>query len=339
MHLRARAPLRISFAGGGTDVAPFPQQEGGLVLSATIDRYAFGALNPREDGVISIESANFGVSVDVQPGAPLHLDERLGLIKTAISKVGDRHAGGYDLFLHSNAPPGSGLGSSSTTMVALVGLLRDYHGIPMVDYEVAALAHHLERDELSIQGGMQDHYAATFGGFNFIEFDADRVVVNPLRVKEDTVAELEHNCLLVYTGQTRASTQIIEDQTSRLVSGSSDTLTGLRMQKTLAAEMKNALVRGELRKFGEMLDTAWQHKKLLSPKISNDFIDEAYDIARKAGAIGGKVTGAGGGGYMLFYCEFRKQHRVAEALTAFGAEPTEFGFTTQGLTTWTASHG
>jgi D-glycero-alpha-D-manno-heptose-7-phosphate kinase len=329
--IRAKTPLRVSFAGGGTDVPPFPATEGGLVLSATINRYAYGALRPREDSQIGVESVDFGMSVSYGLGDELIFDGKLDLVKAAIRKLG---RGGYDLFLHSNAPPGSGLGSSSAVMVALIGLLREYHREPFTDYETAQLAFQLEREDLGIKGGLQDQYAATFGGFNFIEFEADRVIVNPLRISPDVVHELEHNMLLCYTGKTRASDHIIEDQTKRWESGDERALEGLRAGKALAIEMKNALLQRRLNDFGDLLGSAWEQKKKMSPRIANEFIDEAYDAARRQGALGGKVTGAGGGGYMLFYSPFQRKHRVANALIELGGAVTEFEFTAQGLTTW-----
>src|SRR3954447_16526423 len=236
MNIRARAPLRISFAGGGTDVPPFPAQEGGVVLNATIDRYACGMLRPRRDRRIRIESADFGVSLSYGVDDTPIFDGKLDLVKAAIRELGDRSATGYDLFMHANAPPGSGLGSSSTVMVALIGLLKEFHNLPLTDYEIAGLAHRIERTDLGMLGGMQDQYAATFGGFNYIEFDADRVIVNPLRIPAEVIHELEHNMLLCYTGATRRSDGIIEDQTRRLESGG-ETLAALRRQKDLAVDM------------------------------------------------------------------------------------------------------
>jgi len=332
---RAKAPLRLSFAGGGTDVPPFPQQEGGLVLSATINRYAYGALAPRSDGTIGVESVDFGLRVDYGVEDDFAFDGKLDLVKAALRDFG--HPGeerGFDLFLHANAPPGSGLGSSSAVMVTLIGLLKEYQSLPLTDYEIAELAFRLERHDLGIKGGYQDQYAATFGGFNFIELEGERVIVNPLRIPADVMHELEHNMLLAYTGTTRQSHGIIDDQTSRFESGDADTLAGLRMQKELAVEMKNALLQRRLTEFGGLLGTAWEQKKRLSPKIATPFIDEAYAEACANGALGGKVTGAGGGGYMLFFCPFEKKHRVAEALIRMGCGVTEFEFTHDGLTTW-----
>jgi D-glycero-alpha-D-manno-heptose-7-phosphate kinase len=333
--VRAKAPLRVSFAGGGTDVAPFPETEGGLVLSATVDRYAYGSLRTRDDGTISIESVDFGLSLDFPATEDPRFDGRLDLVKAAIRRLSMDETGGYDLVLRSNAPPGSGLGSSSTMMVALVGLLREYYSLPLSEYELAHLAWEIERNDLAIVGGLQDHYAATFGGFNFIEF-GDRVIVNPLRVRDSIVNELELNLLLCYTGSTRESANIIADQTARVTGQDASALEGLRAQKDLAVAMKAALLRGELDHFGELLGLAWGEKKKMSPLISTSLIDEAYELAIKTGATGGKVTGAGGGGYILFYCDFTRKHRVAEALEKLGATVSEFSFERRGLTTWRA---
>jgi D-glycero-alpha-D-manno-heptose-7-phosphate kinase len=336
--IRAKAPLRISFAGGGTDVPPFPAEEGGQVLNATINRYAYAALRPRSDKRISIESLDFGLSMNFGLESPMLFDGKLDLVKAAIRRLGNGAKSGYDLFLHSNAPPGSGLGSSSAVMVALIGILKEHLQLPLSEYEVADLAHSVERGDLGLKGGMQDQYAATFGGFNFIEFYGDRVIVNPLRVSQDTINELQANMLLCYTGRTRPSDRIIDDQTARFQKGQEDALAGLRMQKEVAVQMKNALLTGRLREFGELLGTAWEYKKRLSPKISKPFIDEAYEEALKQGALGGKVTGAGGGGYMVFYCDFQRRHKVAEALIKHGVTVTDFSFDGNGLTTWRAHH-
>ncbi|MDP9432729.1 MAG: GHMP kinase [Actinomycetota bacterium] len=335
MVVRAKAPLRVSFAGGGTDVSPFPETEGGCVLSATIDRYAYGSLQPRDDGSIRIESVDFGMSLDFAATDGPVLDGKLDLVKAAIRKLGSGELNGYDLVLRSNAPPGSGLGSSSTMMVALVGLLQEHYGLPLSEYEIARLAFIIEREDLGIRGGLQDHYAATFGGFNFIEF-GERVIVNPLRIRDSVVNELQLNLLLCYTGVTRESANIIADQTSRVETKEQDVLEGLRAQKELAVTMKTALLRGELNEFGSLLGEAWHQKKRMSPMISTGHIEDAYEVALKAGALGGKVTGAGGGGYILFYVDFANKHRVAEALESFGATVTEFSFEPKGLTTWRA---
>jgi len=332
MLIRSKAPLRISFAGGGTDVPPFQEQEGGCVLNATINKYAYGTLRPRNDHRIQIASVDFGILLNCDADSLVY-DGKLDLIKAAIHKFGYSNSG-FGLFLESDAPPGSGLGSSSSMMVTLVGLLKEYRGLPLTDYEIAHRAYVIERRELGIRGGLQDQYAASFGGFNFMEFYRDRVIVNPLRISQHTINELEHNLFLCYTGQTRLSDRIIEDQTTRYTQKEEDTLQGLREQKTLAVEMKNALLQHRFNTFGELLHQAWLSKKRMSPKISSPTIDGFYEAARKQGALGGKIMGAGGGGYMLFYCPFELKHKVAHTLQRMGATPSEFGFAPNGLQTW-----
>ena len=334
MLIRAKAPLRISFAGGGTDVPPYPKKEGGCVLNATINKYAYGTLLPRKDRQIKIESLDFGISVNYDVDEDLVYDGKLDLVKAAIKRLGGQDSTGFDLFLHSDAPPGTGLGSSSTVLVALVGLLKEFKNMPLTNYEIANLAYIIERKELGIKGGLQDQYAATFGGFNFIEFLEDRVIVNPLRINQDVLNELEHNLLLCYTGKTRLSAKIIDDQVRRYENGEEETLQAMRKLKEIAIEMKNALLRRRLDEFGELLHTAWENKKRMSDRISNPEIEKMYEEARKAGAVGGKITGAGGGGYMLLYCRFEKKHKVAERLKRMGASITEFAFDQYGLQTW-----
>jgi D-glycero-alpha-D-manno-heptose-7-phosphate kinase len=287
------------------------------------------------DDQVSIESVDFGVTLDFPVSEEPVLDGQLDLIKAAIRRLRREDLGGYDLTLRSNTPPGSGLGSSSTMMVALVGLLIEFYGLPLDQYEVADLAHAIERQDLKIRGGYQDHYAAAFGGFNFIEF-GERVIVNPLRIPEETISELEFSLLLCFTGVTRESANIIADQTGRVIAAEGDTLAGLRAQKELAVAMKSALLRGKLGEFGELLGAAWQAKQKLSPMIATSRIEQAFETALANGAISGKVTGAGGGGYILFFCDFRKKHNVASALEKIGVIPAEFSFEPRGMTTWRA---
>ena len=333
--IRTRAPLRISFAGGGTDVPPFPSLEGGCVLSATIDRFAYGSLEPRADRMVTVESVDFKTNAEMSLDEEILCDGNLDLIKAAVRRFGSQGTSGYDLVLRSNAPPGSGLGASSTMMVALTGLLARHYGKSLSDYDAAHLAHAIERYDLSIAGGMQDHYAATFGGFNFIEF-TDRVIVNPLRIRDDIAHELEFSLLLCFTGITRNSAWVIEDQTRRAQDHTTDTIEGLRAQKELAVAMKSALLTGALRDFGALLGEAWTQKKRMSPLISNSRIDELYDLALRKGALGGKITGAGGGGYILLFCDFAQKHHVIEALELAGAGVSEFTFSNKGMMTWTA---
>lgn len=337
--LRARAPLRVSFAGGGTDVEPFPRTEGGAVLSATIGSFAYATLRPRVDGQITVESHDYGTSIGYEVGAPFVLDGQLDLPKAAIARImardGAMPSDGFDLFLHTNAPPGSGLGSSSAVMVAVIDLVARHCGLDLGPHEIAEMAFRLEREDLAIPGGYQDQYAAAFGGFNFMEFRRDgQVVVNPLRVRQDTVHELEHNMLLAYTGRTRVSDHIIEHQVSRYRSGNEDAMAGLRAQRDLADAMRVALLRGRVDEVGHLLGEAWREKQRMSSRITTPLIGEAVELALSRGALGGKVTGAGGGGHMIFICEFEKRHLVADELIRLGLSVSEFTFTKHGVTTW-----
>jgi D-glycero-alpha-D-manno-heptose-7-phosphate kinase len=315
-------------------VPPFPQQEGGRVLSTTINRFAYCTLRPRSDRQIVIHSLDFGMSETYSDESRLVYDGKLDLVKAAILKIGTGASTGFDLFLQSDAPPGSGLGASSAMMVALVGVLKEFKGLPLTDYEVAELACVLERKELGIAGGLQDQYAAAFGGFNYIEFLGDRVVVNPLKISPDVINELQYNLLLSYTGKVRLSGHIIEDQINRYERGESASLEALRSIKELTVEMKNALLLRRLSRFAELLHEEWEQKKRMSDRISSPELDHLYDVARRHGAIGGKITGAGGGGYMLLYCDFERKPLVAEKLKELGSAITDFAIEPLGLQTW-----
>jgi len=292
MTIRAKAPLRISFAGGGSDVPPFPEREGGCVLNATINSFAWGSLRPRDDGQIGIESVDLQTSLRFTVESDLAFDGQLDLVKAAIVRLGARDSRGFDIFLHSDAPPGTGLGSSSALMVALVGLVQEFKNFAFTSYDLARVAYEIEREDLAIRGGFQDQYAASFGGFNFIEFHGDRIIVNPLRISREIINELEHNLLLCYTGSPRRSDRIIEDQMVRYERQEPKTVQALRDQKQLAVDMKNALLQHRLEDFGNLLHRAWESKKDLSPKISTGPADAMYAAARAEGALGGKMTAA-----------------------------------------------
>ena len=333
--IRSKAPLRISFSGGGTDVPPYPTLEGGCVLSATISRYAYGSLRLRRDSQIRIHSADFGVTLTYDAQDKLEYDGRLDLIKATINRFVNGDIGGFDLFLETGVPPGSGLGASSAVVVCLVGLLNEVYHLRLTDHQIAEMAYHIEREELGIEGGMQDQYSATFGGMNFIEFFGNHVVVNPLRVKPEAADELEHNLVLCYTGTSRLSSGIIKDQVMRYSEGSS--LESLRHLKELTVKMKRYLLQGDLAAFGEVLHEEWTWKKRLSEKITNSNIDGIYERAREAGAIGGKITGAGGGGYLLLYCPFEARHYVAGVMQDGGVTVSDFSFSREGLEVWTVN--
>jgi len=333
MIVRSRAPLRISFAGGGTDVPPYPQERGGAVLSVTINKYAYASLLPTDEDAITVQSLDYDVVAKYHTAEDLAYNGELDLVKATIRRLAvEKH--GLRLFLHSDAPPGSGLGSSSTLVVALVGLFRHWLRQPLTDYQIAELAYQIERVDLGIKGGMQDQYAATFGGVNFIEFYDKAVIVNPLRVSPDRLNELEYCLLLCYTGQSRLSAHIVERQTESYIQKKEAVVRALEAQKEMAIQMKNALLQGRLDDFGDLLHQAWQSKKQLDPAITTPQIDEMYTAARQAGAIGGKILGAGGGGYLLLYCPFDRKHVVAATLERLGGQVVDFGFDWRGLQTW-----
>ena len=331
-YYRARAPLRLSFCGGGTDVSPYPEEHGGMVLSATINQYAYASLRPRRDSRVTLASLDYDVVAKYDHPRRMKFDGNLDLIKAVVRSF--RVGRGADMWVHSDAPPGSGLGSSSTLVVALIGVIAEWLGRPLSSYEVAELAYTIERVDMKLAGGRQDQYAASFGGFNFIEFHRDSTLVNPLRIRPEVIAELEYRLLLCYMGQTRQSAQIIERQVESYREGKSKTVEALHRLKAETLEMKRALLVGDVDAMGELLHQAWENKKRLDHAISNSKIDELYQLARKEGAIGGKMPGAGGGGYFLLLTRFDRKHRVAAALEKHGGQVVPFQFERRGLLTW-----
>ena len=262
----------------------------------------------------------------------LEYDGKLDLVKAALKVMEIKS--GADLFLHSDMPPGSGLGTSSTMTVALVGAFKHWLKLPLSDYDVAELAYRIERQEAGIKGGRQDQYAASFGGFNFIEFQGETTIVNPLRISRDVLNELEYRLMLCYTGKTRLSAGIIADQMRGYTQKKEEVVHAFDETKALAFAMKNALLLGQVDEFGYLMDQAWQSKKRFTPKITAPYIDELYEVAKQNGAIGGKLLGAGGGGYLLLLCEFDKWHILAQKLEKLGGKVVSFAFEFNGLQTW-----
>ncbi len=329
----ARAPMRISFAGGGTDVAPYPEREGGAVLSAAIRRYAYASARVRSDEQFVLRSLDLGLVAEGSIARLSDLDQRLHLLRGPVSRLAtDQH--GVDLRVQSQAPPGSGLGASSTIVVAVLGALLAAYGRSAAPHLMAEMAVQVEREDLGLTGGTQDQYAAVFGGVNFLEFNGGEVVVNQLKLPIATIATLEHNLLLCHLGNSRASATIIDDQRERYESDSGRTVEALRRQKELAVEMKQVLLAGRLDDFGGLLGEVWAVKQQLSPLIVTDEALAAYETATAAGALGGKMTGAGGGGYMLFYAPFGSRFEVAQALRDRGHEVLDVALDDGGLQTW-----
>ncbi len=334
MIVRSKAPLRISFCGGGTDVSPYMDERGGVVLSATVDKYAYGSLRLREDQNITVQSLDYDIVAKYGSDDDLEYNGELDLVKAVLRNLWKANGQGLDFFLHSDAPPGSGLGSSSTVVVALIGLLKHWQRLPLTNYEIAEMAYRIERLDLKIQGGMQDQYAAVFGGFNFIEFGASAVIVNPLRIDLDIINELQYCLLLCYTGRTRLSANIITTQVENYKRKEEDVVAAMDELKSITIDMKNALLQGRLNDFGWLLNEAWNNKKKMAKQITNPTIDQLYETAKNKGALGGKILGAGGGGYLLLFCPFDKKHIIAEALEKLGGQVVEFTFDYYGLQTW-----
>lgn len=339
--LRSKAPLRISFAGGGTDVSPYPEEKGGAVLNCTIDKFAFVTLEAVPDGGRDYRGRVPRLQHDAQfratfrPG--LQRRSRCGEGGSQSSSARCRNAPCEGL-----APLVSAFGRSSRNgsrnvvddVRRAVGAFQHYLREPWTLYEVAELVYRIEREELGLKGGRQDQYAAAFGGFNFIEFSGAKTVVNPLRIDPEVMNELAYRLLLCYTGTGHYSNDIIERQQRSYLEKRVDTVTALDATKRLAVDMKNELLRGNLDEMGRLLDEGWQHKKQFTEGISNERIDSFYTRAREAGALGGKLLGAGGGGYILLFCDVARRAKVAKAVQAAGGRVSDFSLEMEGLQTW-----
>jgi D-glycero-alpha-D-manno-heptose-7-phosphate kinase len=331
--IRAKAPLRISFSGGGTDLPHWYEEHGGAVFSSTINRFAYVTLYPREDGAVRIRSLDLGYMVQYDVNERPIYDGVLDLAKAAIHRLASGR--GMELDVRSDAPAGSGLGGSSALTAAVIGALARYTGQALDPYELAELNYEIERHDLKIAGGKQDQYATTFGGFNLIEFHADRVLVNPLALSRDILNDLESHLLLCYTGRVRADLGLVSQQVKMYHEGRTATHQGMQQLYDLVFEMKEALLRGRLTIFGELLHEAYLAKKRMNPDVSAGTIaDNLYEEARSCGVRGGKLLGAGGGGYLLLYCETNRQHEIRLALEAMGGQFTDFAFDNLGLQSW-----
>ncbi len=339
MLIRSKAPLRIGLAGGGTDVSPYSDLFGGAILNATIDLYAYATLEPLNNGKIEfcIDGTDRCLMMDSVQEIPLQQDYELfiGVYNRVVKQFGLSPLS-FRLTSYIEAPQGSGLGTSSTIVVSLLGAFVEWLNLPLGKYDIAHLAYEIERIDLNLAGGKQDQYAATFGGINFLEFlGNDKVIVNPLNLKSKIVNELELNLLLYFTATQRESARIITDQVKNVEQKNTQAIEAMHNLKAQALQMKDHLIRGELAKMGEILRFGWENKKRMAQSISNLTIDEIYEAALNAGASGGKISGAGGGGFMFFFCPGVTKISVAKSIERFGGKVQPFKFTSQGLTTWT----
>lgn len=342
MIVRSRAPLRLGLAGGGTDVAPYCDLFGGHVMNVTINRYAYTTICQSSDSMCRFSTLDGGDHEEWQSDAPIPPQGPLQLLKGVHARITRDYLNGDTVPLHvktfSDAPPGSGLGSSSTMVVALIQAYAEYFNLPLGEYEVAQLAYLVERKDLGLAGGKQDQYAATFGGFNFMEFYADeRVIVNPLRVKDWVWAELEASLVLYFTGVSRASADIIDQQSRNVGESRQASIEAMHSLKQEAILMKECVLKGDLRRLETTLQAGWEAKKKTATSISNPLIEHVEEVAFANGARAAKVSGAGGGGFMMFLCDPEDRLRLTRALLEQGGSVMDFHFTQQGATAWRIS--
>lgn len=338
MIIRSKAPLRLGLAGGGSDVSPYSEIYGGYILNATINLYAYCTIEETENNKIEIISTDLEQSLVYDSANYLPIDGNLDLHKGVYNRIIKEYnleSLSFRITTYSDAPVGSGLGSSSTMVVAIVKAFVEWLNLPLGEYEIARLAYEIERIDLKLSGGKQDQYAATFGGFNFMEFLKDNhVIVNPLRIKRWIIDELESNMLIYYTGASRSSAAIIDEQMKNTSSGNEDAIEAMHQIKKSSLEMKEALLKADFQKFSEIIGRAWENKKKMAHSITNTEINAVFEIAMKAGAITGKVSGAGGGGFIMFMVNPTQRLNVVKALNKLDGRVVDFQFSEGGCHGW-----
>lgn len=332
--IRARAPLRLGIAGGGTDVDPYASEKGGYVFNSTINKYAYCTLTPRDDCNMNVNSYYYGRYQAPLDGGPLPLDGNMDLIKAVTNYFNVKR--GFDMTIRSDVPAGSGLGGSSTMIVSMISAIVNWLDVDMSKMEMAVLAYHLEREVIGLKGGKQDQYAAVFGGFNSLVIDRFGVSVIPANISGDIISELQCRSVLCFTGTSRDSAAIINTQIASYKQGKNDE--ALDASKALAVKIRADLRHGNLDDAGKLLDESWQFKKQFSDKVSNPEIDRLYNIALANGAIGGKVSGAGGGGFMYFITQYDTKAQLSKAMQEAGATVTDFMFEPEGVKSWRSKH-
>lgn len=338
MIIRSKAPLRLGLAGGGSDVAPYCDIYGGLVLNATINLYAYCTIEETVGNQITICSYDANVNKSYPLSPFLEIDGDASLIKGVYNRVVkdfNLQPQGFRITTYNDAPAGSGLGTSSTMVVCILKAFVEWKGLPLGDYEIAKLAYEIERKDLALSGGKQDQYAAAFGGFNYIEFmKNDIAIVNPLKVKRWIIDELEASMLLYFTGRSRSSAAIIDEQKKNTEQGNGEAIEAMHKIKQSAIDTKLALLKGDVNTFAAILKEAWENKKRMANNITNPVIQQAMDIAMQAGAKAGKVSGAGGGGFIMFVVEPTRKKEVEEALKKLDGFVMPFNFSDGGAHGW-----
>jgi D-glycero-alpha-D-manno-heptose-7-phosphate kinase len=341
MLVRARAPLRLGLAGGGTDVSPYCDLHGGYVLNATIDRYAYAVIRTLTEPVVRLIAADHASEFTKDPGDftlhPGKLELHQAVYNVMVHRYNNGRPINLELSTFCDAPAGSGLGSSSTLVVTMIRAFVELLNLPLDDYAIAKLAFDVERIDCGLQGGRQDQYSATFGGFNFMEFYADhRTIINPLRIKHWILCELEASLVLFYTGVSRDSAKIISDQSGNVTAGDAVAIEAMHGIKHEAMVMKECLLKGDFAVMVDSLRQGWDNKKRSAKTVSNPRIEQIYDAAVTAGALAGKVSGAGGGGFMLFFVPPERRMQVVRTLAKFEGQPSNCHFTEHGTQAWRA---
>jgi D-glycero-alpha-D-manno-heptose-7-phosphate kinase len=338
MIYRSRAPLRIGLAGGGTDVSPYADEFGGAILNATISHYAHASIETISENKIIFQALDRNEQQEFDFEKELPINGTLDLLKGVYNRIQKDYGipqTNFCLSTYVDAPAGSGLGTSSTLVVAIIGAFAEMLKLPLGEYDIAHYAFEIERKDLQLAGGRQDQYAATFGGVNFMEFyKDDKVIVNPLRIRQDYLNELENNLVLYFTSTSRESASIIKEQQKNVTSKNEKSIDAMHHLKEQARMMKEALLKGKLNEIGEILDYGFQQKRNMAHNISNSMIEEIYDAVKRSGATGGKISGAGGGGFMIFYCPGNTRYKVMDTLNNFGGSVKPYRFTKEGLRTW-----
>ena len=329
---RSRAPVRIDFAGGWTDVPPFSAEVGGYVVNAAITRYAYAALVPTESGNYRLESGDYDTYVEARDIRQMEYDGNLDMLKAAVRRMNLET--GAHLITRCDAPPGSGTGSSASMGVALVGVLDAALGLQHSRHQIAALANKLEIEELHIQGGKQDQYAAACGGISFMTFRDPEVTVEPITASRDFLYELEKHLLLVYTGKSRLSGDIISRVMGAYRRNDPEVKSALVNIGEASLRMKQAFLDEDLAQVGAAMDFNWENQKRLYPEMTTPKIEALMTVARPHGVLGAKACGAGGGGCVLFLCEHDREHEVRRAVTDLGGAPIDFNLDLEGLQTW-----
>jgi len=333
VYIRSRAPVRFSFGGGGSDLTHyFSGNDGGAVINTTISLYSHATLRIREDEKVIIRSLDLGQTLQADDlHSALTQNGQFGLIQALLRAINPNF--GFELFLHSDFPMRSGLGGSAVVSASVLGCFNQVRRDQWDLHELAEIAYQAERHLLGIAGGWQDQYATVFGGFNFMEFRTDKNIVHPLRIHHDTLLELEESLVLCDTGTIHDSSDIHQDQRQKM--STTHVREMVESNVKLCYEMRNDLLRGRLLHFGHSLDKAWQLKRQFSDKISSFNLDQIYFKAKENGAIGGKLLGAGGGGFFLFFVAPFRKHELITSIEALGLKVRPFRFEPQGLQAWT----